>query len=146
MGRRSKRIAEIDRKRKAEEKVQEQHRLRESALELKTRSAGFAKSKPSAALKKSIKEKLKEQEILAKFGTRYSLDSAFAPARKTAHSLITKKSVNYTGEMAVREQKAKEQAALLKARVGFVGNKMGLQYLTDSDLEDERKGLLRRRS
>lgn len=52
----------------------------------------------------------------------------------------------YDGDMLRREQLAREETAALKSRVGPVGNKMGDQYLTDTDLKDAKAGLLRRRS
>lgn len=54
-------------------------------------------------------------------------------------------SAKATGVLPVRDELA-EAKAVLKARVGQVFNKGGLQYLTDSDLADGKAGLLRRRS
>jgi hypothetical protein len=49
-------------------------------------------------------------------------------------------------EMARREALAQEATKELINRVGPIGNKMGNQYLTDTDLADFKQGLLRRRS
>lgn len=51
-----------------------------------------------------------------------------------------------TPEMQERDEAAKrEYDERIRPRIGQVGNKMGDQYLTDSDLKDMRAGNLRRR-
>lgn len=146
MSRRSKLIAKLDRERRAAERQAELEKLAASAKALKTREAGFARTPLTDAMRKTIKRKQAEEAVAKAFGPRYSLEDAVTKARKTHQKGRKPNSVKYSGEMAAREQRAKEQAELLKGRVGPVGNKMGDQYLTDLDLADMRKGLLRRRS
>lgn len=66
------------------------------------------------------------------YNPRYEEGAAFTKQNKGAH----------------RQEKVKEKLELdpgMRTRVGQVGNKMGLQYLTDLDLADSKKGLMLRR-
>lgn len=144
MRKRAKLIAERDRARKQLEHQIEQEKLVESYKELSTRTGGFARG--GTADKKQLKRKAQEQEQLAKFGLRFH---ERPKSRKPVNVELQVKVRNvprYSGEMAERELKAKQEYERMKLRIGPVGNKMGDQYLTDSDLADFKKGLLRRRS
>ena len=142
---RAKLIAARDRERRKQEQEAERQSLAASLQELRTRTAGFSKSPITKEIRERIRQRLKK-ETMERLGPRYDTSSSFAPARPGQHVLPAKKTVKYSGELAMREERAKIEAQKLRGRVGQVGNKMGPQYLTDSDLQDMRKGLLRRRS
>lgn len=58
---------------------------------------------------------------------------------------VVKKVPQYSGEMLERELAAKDHYERMKLRVAPPGNKMGAQYLSDSECEAFRAGELRRR-
>jgi len=144
MRKRAKLIAERDRLNKVKEAVQEQERLLESYRELSTRTGGF--SRGGTVDKVAIKKRLQEQESLSKFGPRFHERPKSTKPVNVSMQVKQKPNPRYTDEMATREEKAKQEYERMKMRVGPVGNKMGDQYLTDSDLADFKRGLLRRRS
>lgn len=126
MNLKKKRLKELSRRHKEEELVE----LRKNYERLTSMTGGFARG-----------------GTLIKTKTRISPPDTlpFLPAK--VDPLITQhKTLVYSGKLAVREELAKEKSLLLKARVAPIGNKMGAQYLNDSDLADFQKGLLRRRT
>jgi len=139
---RRKLIAERDRARKKEEALREEVLLAENYTRLQTMTAGFAKS---GEAKSGLKGKQELFDLRARFGLRYSTDERVKAKLQPAVPKVRVKPA-YESHMLERELEAQEKTRQLKARIGFAGNKMGLQYLTDSDLADEKKGLLRRRS
>lgn len=139
---RSKIIAERDRQRKKEEREAESLRLLKEFQRLKSLTGGFARS-PSTKSKAEIKRKLRVEQERAMFGNRFDVPKRL-PA-KADPVPEKRKQVRYEGDMLKRELQAQEQTKLLKNRVGPLGNKMGNQYMTDTDYEDFKKGLLRRR-
>ncbi len=145
MSRRRKAIAKLDRERRAAEQQREAEQLLARAKELKSRTGGFARTERTPELVRKLKKQVQQEQIEAKFGPRYQPEVAFGTARPTHQRAPVRKTVKYSGELALRQQAALQRTEELKARVGPVGNKMGDQYLTDSDLADMRKGLLRRR-
>jgi len=146
MRKRSKIIAERDRQRSRMERIQEQSRLEASALELKSRAAGFSLTVPTKEQIRAIKRKERNLAKIKMFGFRYTEGAISKSQREHYPVPKVKEKPKYEGELLQREQKAMELAKLLHGRVGPVGNKMGDQYLTDLDLADMKKGLLRRRS
>jgi len=58
---------------------------------------------------------------------------------------VAKAAPKYEGTMLEREQAAKAQYERMKMRVAPPGNKMGAQYLSESECEAFRAGELRRR-
>ncbi|QDH83455.1 hypothetical protein [Achromobacter phage Motura] len=139
---RKKLIAERDRQRKKLDAEREQAALQANYERLATMSGGFARG---GAAKTGLKDKQKRFDAAARFGVRYSEDEGVKMKAQPSVPKV-KAAPQYESHMLEREHEALEQTRKLKARVGIAGNKMGLQYLTDSDLEDEKKGLLRRRS
>lgn len=130
-----------------------EHRLREQQVldaqlqrnfeRLKSEVGGFARPGTKASAP-AIRKKARAEEQSKRFGTRYEV-GARLPA-KADPAPRDNLGPRYTGDMARREAEALEQTKLLQNRVAPLGNKMGNQYMTDSDLADFKKGLLRRRS
>lgn len=130
---RKQRIRELDAKRK----LQEQQELLENAKRLKSMKGGFSRSEI---------EREAQRNFVFKVPGRVE---PFLPAKFDGPPIQRKRpklDKSLLDELSDREKKAKQKLAELKSRVGVVFNKGGYQYLTDSDLEDERAGKTRRRS
>lgn len=127
---RAKKRASLQRQRDKEQELKE---LQANYKRLTTMTGGFSRTVYKGTLPKPIHPR---QEEIVRARTKQN---------PNAHLLLEVSKKKLSPEMEAREKAAQQEAILLKARVGMVGNKMGLQYLTDSDLEDSRKGLTRRR-
>lgn len=125
MNLRKARLKELNKKHKQEE----DRLLKENYERLKNLTGGFARGGEV----KIIKKRLSPPSTLP-----------FLPAKIDPPPKIMKKK-EYTGDLLDRELAAKEKYREMQSRIAPVGNKMGAQYLNDTDLADFKKGLLRRR-
>lgn len=141
---RQKILAQRDRERRLREQEVLDKALASNLKRLKTMTGGFAR--PGTVAKAGLKRKSETEAQLVKFGPRLQMDiNQRLPAKADPIPKVPE-IPQYEGDMAERQALAEQRTREMKARVGPVGNKMGPQYMTDSDLADERKGLLRRRS
>lgn len=116
----------------------------ERVSELKTRTAGFARTSRSEAVEAAFK-----QSKMPTYAKQRAVEHTRSTAERFDLSYGNKRPAvmgEATAEMIERQAQAQEQAKLFKNRVAPVGNKMGPQLLTDSELAAERRGELRRRS
>lgn len=105
-------------------KQEELDKLKANFERLTTMTGGFARRGSTPKAKVLVKP--------VTYNPRYEEGTAFTKQNKGAHI----------------QGKVKEKLELdpgMRARIGQVGNKMGLQYLTDLDLADSKKGLMLRR-
>lgn len=135
-------MAQRDRERRARESLAVEEQLASNLKRLKAEVGGFAR--PGSKIATGTKQKLALKDQLQRFGPRYT--TSFRGEARADPVPRMEVQPTYEGDMAVREAQAKEEAKFLKNRVGPLGNKMGDQYMTDTDLADFQKGLLRRRS
>jgi len=120
-------------------KVQEQQKQEARVQALKTMTSGFARTVRTAEIEQKYKaSKLPVYARTQVVQTR-SLDERFPLP-------IPKQKQQLSEEMQRREAAAKEKYEIMKTRVAPIANKMGAQYLSESELAAERKGELRRRS
>jgi len=139
---RAKLMAQRDRERRARENLLLDEELASNLKRMKAEVGGFAR--PGSKIAKGTKQALALKDQLQRFGPRFTTD--FRGLARADPSPKVEQAPRYEGAMAEREAKAVEEAKFLKNRVGPLGNKMGDQYMTDTDLADFQKGLLRRRS
>lgn len=113
-------------------------------VELQTRTAGFARTVRSASVEAAF-----EQSKMPVYVRQAQVQHSRSTAERFDLSYGNKKPAvmgELTDDLKQREEAAQEKTRLLKARVAPVGNKMGPQLLTESELQAERRGELRRRS
>lgn len=141
---RQKLLAQRDRERKLREHEVLDKALAQNLKRLRSLTGGFARPGTTAA--PGIRQKAAQTAQLMRFGPRLNMAiNQRLPAKADPAPKVVAEP-KYDGEMAEREAAALQRTKEMQARVGPVGNKMGPQYMTDSDLADERQGLLRRRS
>lgn len=141
---RQKLLAQRDRERRLREQEVLDKNLDKNLKRLKSLTGGFAR--PGTVARPGLRKKAENQAQLVKFGPRLQMDINQRLPAKVDPIPKVPEAPQYEGDMAEREEAARQRTREMKARVGPVGNKMGPQYMTDSDLADERQGLLRRRS
>lgn len=141
---RQKLLAQRDRERRLREQEVLDRDLANNLKRLKSLTGGFAR--PGTKAQAGLRKKVENQAQLVKFGPRLQMDINQRLPAKVDPVPKVPEAPQYEGMMAEREEAAQQRTREMKARVGPVGNKMGSQYLTDADLADERRGLLRRRS
>lgn len=141
---RQKLLAQRDRERRLRDQEVLDRKLASNLKRLKSLTGGFAR--PGTVAAPNLRQKAAQAAQLARFGPRLQMDiNQRLPAKADPVPKIPEEP-QYDGELAKRQEAALQRTKEMQARVGPVGNKMGPQYMTDSDLADERKGLLRRRS
>lgn len=141
-----KRRAALIRERNRKEQEAEVKRLQANWERIQNSTGGFALAN-STTVAKGRPEPLLLHSVEKRFPGRFvaKVPSTQQIPKRGLGSIKVKELPKYEGRMLEREQQAQEQTKLLKNRVAPIGNKMGPQYLNDSDLSDFEKGLLRRR-
>lgn len=141
---RTKYLAAKDRAVKVRRNMEEELELARNLRQMQRQVGGFAR--PGTVAKPGLRKRALAEEQAKRFGVRLAQES---PRRGPARADPPPKDnmgPRYEGEMAERQRAAYEKTRELKNRVAPLGNKMGAQYMTDTDLADFEKGLLRRRT
>ncbi len=145
---RAKLIAQRDRERKFLDGQKEIVELKANYERLSTMTSNFSRLEVSDVQKELNKKKLKHKqrqiEMQQKFGQRLAIEKPL-PARIVGLPKVKKQESYDDPLLAQREEQAQEKYKEMKSRTAPVGNKMGYQYLTQTDVEEFKLGLHRRR-